>query len=145
MRSLLIWMACLALAACARGADPIDIQNAWVRATPPGSKVTAGYAELTARQADALIAVSSPAAPRVEMHASRHVGESMQMHPVEQIELPAGERVVLAPGGLHLMLMDLPAPLTAGELVSLTFTFRSAPPATVQARILPPGETHHAH
>lgn len=145
MRALLVLTASLMLAACSRVVEPISIDGVWARATPPGSRVTAAYAELTAREADALIAVATPVAGRVEIHASTHVDSAMHMHPVAEIELPAGERVVLAPGGLHLMLMDLKEPLVAGEQVPLTFTFRSAPPATVQARILAPDEAPHAH
>jgi copper(I)-binding protein len=47
---------------------------------------------------------------------------AMMMQPVDSIEIPAGGEVVLAPGGLHLMLLDLPDPLEVGQTFDVTFT-----------------------
>lgn len=50
---------------------------------------------------------------------------AMEMVPVDKIELPAGEAVALAPGGLHIMLLDLAKPLELGETFTITLTFES--------------------
>jgi hypothetical protein len=43
------------------------------------------------------------------------------------LALPGGEAVAFEPGGLHVMLEDLAAPLTAGQEVALTLAFEHAP------------------
>jgi hypothetical protein len=52
-------------------------------------------------------------------------GDGMAMQEVAEIPLPAGEPVVLEPGGYHIMMLDLAAPLTAGETFELELEFES--------------------
>lgn len=63
-----------------------------------------------------------------EMGSDTTMGGSaeMKMQPVSSIDLPAGEAVALKPGGYHVMLIDLVAPLTAGEQITITLTFAEA-------------------
>jgi periplasmic copper chaperone A len=117
----------LALAAstwlpAAAAAQPVTVNDAWVRAPAPGQKVAAAYMELTSRVNLSLVAVASPAAAAVELHNTAVEGGVMKMRPVGRIELPAGKAVKLAPGGLHAMLVDLKRPLKAGDKVQLTLT-----------------------
>jgi copper(I)-binding protein len=64
------------------------------------------------------------AAERVEVHNMSMDGGVMTMRPVEGgLEIPAGGAVELKPGGLHLMLIGLKAPLTEGGSVPLTLVF----------------------
>lgn len=60
---------------------------------------------------------------------------SMTMRPVDAIELPAGTMVELKPGGFHIMLIDLAAPLKVGDKVELTLTFEKAGDRTVTAEV----------
>lgn len=60
---------------------------------------------------------------------------SMTMREVDAIELPAGEMVELAPGGYHIMLIDLVAPLEVGDEIELTLTFEKAGDRTVTAEV----------
>ena len=60
---------------------------------------------------------------------------AMKMRPVTSIALPAGEAVSLQPGGYHIMLLDLVAPLTAGQPFAITFSFEKAGAQTVQATV----------
>ncbi|MCU0274542.1 MAG: copper chaperone PCu(A)C, partial [Acidimicrobiales bacterium] len=59
----------------------------------------------------------------------------MTMRPVDGIDLPAGEAVALEPGGLHVMLLDLPAPLEIGQTYELTLTFEQAGEQTVTVEV----------
>ncbi len=59
----------------------------------------------------------------------------MMMRPVAQIELPAGEAVELKPGGYHVMLIDLVAPLEVGSTVQVTLQFEKADPMTVDVPV----------
>jgi copper(I)-binding protein len=102
-------------------------------------------------QDHALVAVASPAAKFVELHTHNLIDDMMQMRRVAQLELPAGIRVNLKPGGLHLMLIGLQQPLVAGEAVPLRLTFEdnSKLELSLPVRGLPrprqqevPGHTH---
>lgn len=59
----------------------------------------------------------------------------MQMQPVEDISVPAGETVSLEPGGLHLMMLDLAEPLEVGTTIELTLTFEQAGEVVVTAEV----------
>ena len=107
--------ACLALPALAQ----TTVGNAWVRATAVPQQPAAGYLTLSSARGGRLVEVSSPAG-MAEMHEMAMDGNVMRMRQVSAIELPPGKPVELKPGGLHLMLMGLKAPLKAGETVSFT-------------------------
>ncbi len=135
----------------AAAAQPVTVNDAWVRPPAPGQKVAAAYMELTSRLNLVLVAVTSPAAAAVELHNTSVDGGVMKMRPVARIELPAGKAVKLAPGGLHAMLVDLKRPLKAGDKVPLTLTVQRADAAsrsvfTVQAVVRDrPAEKPHHH
>jgi copper(I)-binding protein len=108
--------------AAAAQAQPASVKDAWVRAPAPGQKVAGVYMEIVSRTNTALVAVASPVAARAELHSMALEDGVMKMRPLERIELPAGTAVKLAPGGLHVMLIDLKQPLQRGEKVPLTLT-----------------------
>jgi len=110
------------LLAAAAQAQPASVKDAWVRAPAPGQKVAGVYMEIVSRTNTALVAVASPVAARAELHSMALEDGVMKMRPLERIELPAGTAVKLAPGGLHVMLIDLKQPLQRGEKVPLTLT-----------------------
>jgi copper(I)-binding protein len=145
MRFLFKSLLLCVLAGCSAGPD-IEIQHAWARATPPGATVAAVYAHITAKGADEIVAISSPAAARAEIHTTSESDGIMTMRPVDTVPLPSGTPVAFESGGLHIMLLDLQAPLVAGSKIPVTFTFKSAAPVTVQADIVAPGdEMTHTH
>lgn len=106
-------------------ADSLSIEGAHVRAVPPVSTTTAAFMQLhNAGDADrALVAASTPAARVAELHNHVDVDGVMQMRQVKAIPVPAGEGARLAPGGYHLMLIDLAVPLHEGDEVALSLTF----------------------
>ena len=63
----------------------------------------------------------------------------MKMHPVGSLEIPAGGSVIFKPQGLHIMLMNLKAPLRQGETLTLTLIFENAGSTRIPFRIGPPG------
>jgi periplasmic copper chaperone A len=99
-------------------------EAAWVRATPPNRTITAGYLAIrnTGSESHRIVGAASPVAGRAELHTHvhDHATGMMQMRHLDAIELPAGETVRLAPGGLHIMLMDLDRDLQPGMNVPLT-------------------------
>lgn len=114
----------LSLSAQAVFADALEIEGAQVRAVPPVSTTTAAFMVLHNRgDADlALVDAHSPAAEITELHNHVDVDGVMQMRQVSEIPVPAGGSAELAPGGLHLMLIDLVAPLKEGDDVEITLT-----------------------
>jgi copper(I)-binding protein len=70
--------------------------------------------------------VASPVAKTVEVHNMTVENGVMKMFPVEGVDLPAGKPVKLAPGGYHVMLINLQKPLNAGDKVPLKLTFELA-------------------
>ncbi|MBE2184305.1 MAG: copper chaperone PCu(A)C, partial [Anaerolineae bacterium] len=70
--------------------------------------------------------VETAVAELAEIHETRMQGDVMEMRPVEGgIDIPPGETAVLAPRGLHIMLLELHQPLLEGEALMLTLHFES--------------------
>jgi copper(I)-binding protein len=143
MRALIACIALLVSACSPRSA--ITIENAWARATPPGSTVASVYARVESKQADEIVAVATPVAERVEMHVTSEANGTMRMRPVQSVALQPDEPVSFQAGGLHMMLIGLHEPLAAGTSLPLTFTFRTAAPMTVSVKVIAPGDAPPAH
>ena len=128
MRTFKTFFPALALlvASSAAFAQDVKIDNPWVRATVTGQKATGAFMTLTAQDGARLTNVSSPAAGLAEVHEMAMQGDVMKMRAVSELELPAGKAVELKPGGYHVMLLDLKAPLAADSTVPLTLTFKNA-------------------
>lgn len=107
----------------------LSLSGAFTRATLPAARSGGGYVTITnsGTEADRLIGVASPAAAMVQLHEMRMEGDQMKMSPMEEgVEIPAGETVMLAPGGFHIMFMGLKAPFIEGGTVPVTLTFERA-------------------
>jgi hypothetical protein len=105
----------------------ISIHDAWTRPANPGVN-DVGYLAMTnnGRAADRLVSAASPIAAAVSLHQSQTIGGVTSMRAVDGIAVPAGQTVVLAPGGFHLMFEGLKRPLKAGDHAPLTLTFAKA-------------------
>ncbi len=106
---------------------PLDIQHVWAR---PASNdgVSAVYMTIynPGETPERLIGVETAVAELAEIHETRMQGDVMEMRPVEGgVDIPAGETAVLAPRGLHIMLLELHQPLLEGEALMLTLLFES--------------------
>ncbi len=122
LRSLLLLAAVGSTSAWAQ----VKIDNAWARATVQGQKATGAFMQLTAPQSAKLVAVSTPVAGVAEIHEMKMDGGVMKMRAMPALDLPANQPVELKPGGYHLMLMDLKAPLAKDGSIALTLTFKDA-------------------
>jgi len=114
-----------ALSIQAAGAAEISVSDAWARATMPGQKVSGAYMQIRSDVDARLVGASSLAVPRVEVHEMKMDGDVMRMREVQSIELPKGKTVSLEPGGFHIMLMNLPKPIAAGDVIPLTLVVES--------------------
>jgi periplasmic copper chaperone A len=114
----------------------VKVDDAWVRATVPQQKATGAFMKLTAAKDTRLVAVATPLTPKAEVHEMVMQDNVMRMRQIPAVELPAGKTVELKPGGYHLMFLDLPAQVKAGDQVPLTLTFedRSGARQTVEVK-----------
>jgi len=116
----------------------LEIGHPWSRATPGQARTGAGYMTITntGTAADRLVKAETPVSGTVELHLMAVKDGVMTMREVEGgIEIPAGETVTLAPGGLHVMMMGLKSKLVEGETFPLTLTFEKAGTVTVEIKV----------
>jgi len=118
-------LAAACMAASAQSA-PVKVEGAWARATVQGQKGTGAFMSLTSKDATQLVGVSSPVAGVAEVHEMKMEGDVMKMRALPLLDLPAGKKVELKPGGYHVMLMDLKAPLAKDSTVPVTLLFKDA-------------------
>lgn len=127
MKRLALGAALLALlAAPAMAAAPVSVKDPWIREAPPTARVLAAYASFhnTATEDDALVAVTTEAAGRVEIHTMSIRDGRMRMQAIPFLAVPAKGTAALDPGGAHLMIYDPKHVLRDGEKVPMTFVFR---------------------
>lgn len=104
--------------------EALQVSGAWAR---PAEEMSAAYLEITnnGHSPQQLVGIDTSAAKSAEIHETTMDGDVMQMRPVAEVEIPAGETLQLEPGSYHVMLMGLTAPLAAGDTIRLTLTFDS--------------------
>lgn len=117
----------------------LEVDHAWARATPGKSDIGAAYLTIRSPTADRLVAASTPVAKEAQLHTMTMVGMVMKMRPLAALNIPAGQPVTLAPGGMHIMLIGLNSPLKAGQSFPLTLTFAKAGQRTVDVAVEPVG------
>lgn len=147
----LLALLCLAAASQAHEykAGPLTIVHPFSR--PSAGRTAGAYMTIENRggEADRLIAAASPAAEKTELHTMTMDGNVMRMRAVEGIDLPAGGKVALQPGGgFHVMLIGLKNPLKEGDKVPLTLAFAKAGKVEMEAIVEKPGakpDEHHRH
>lgn len=127
------------LAAQGTATSTITVRDAWVREAGAGRPVTAAFMVLE-NKGDAVRALVRGAASvgdTLELHEMKRDEGMMRMSPVPRIEVPAHGETALRPGGLHLMIFGLKAPLAAGDSVRLTLTLDDGSTLRVMAPVRP--------
>jgi hypothetical protein len=151
--------ACAALAspgtAFAHGYEIGDLKigHPWTRATPPAAKVAGGYLTVTnnGRQPDRLLSASFTQSGVTEVHEMAVVNGVMRMRELPKgLEIKPGETLTLAPGGYHLMFIDLKQGLKEGENIRGVLVFERAGRMEVEFKVEPIGKQggshdHHNH
>ncbi len=145
--------------------EGVTVAGAWARTSPAAATTGAAYMTLTSATDDTLIgvAVDASIAGEIQIHETTMVepdatdddamsdgemsdGEMsdddrggdmgvMQMREVGKVELPAGQAVALAPGGLHIMMLDLPTPLELGQTFDITLDFETADDMVISVEV----------
>jgi periplasmic copper chaperone A len=143
MRIPLLFVVLLPFLLGADDAPRFQIDHPWARASAGAAKTGAAYLTITDQgQPDRLTGANTPVADKAELHESMQDMGMMKMRPLPGIALETGKPVKLAPGGYHLMLFGLKAPLKLGDTFPLTLTFEHAPPMTVTVDVEAVGASH---
>lgn len=114
----------------------LTVSGVWARASAGPARAGAAYLTVAnhGKAMDRLVAVATPAAKHASLHTSLMEQGVMKMRPLKAVEVHPGEPAVLRPGGTHIMLMGLKAPLKEGEHFPLTLTFEKA--GTVEVTVM---------
>jgi copper(I)-binding protein len=130
MRIASVLLFAFATAAAAATAPTID--RAWIREAPPGATTLAGFLSIEGGSRDVdIVGARSEDFGRVEIHEMEMVDGVMKMRALESLEVPAGARVTLAPGGEHLMLFEPKRALVAGDTVRIVFELSRGDPLEI--------------
>jgi copper(I)-binding protein len=119
-------------------AGDLVITQGWSRATPGGAKTGGGFLTIENKGSapDKLVGASADVAGKVEVHEMTMNDGVMKMRPLEGgLSIEPGKTVKLAPGGYHLMMMELKSPLKQGEKLPITLQFEKAGRVTVTLEV----------
>ncbi|MGL4634572.1 MAG: copper chaperone PCu(A)C [Beijerinckiaceae bacterium] len=118
----------------------LEVGHPWTRATPPSAKVAGGYLSITNKgeAADRLLSASFVQSNSTEVHEMAHENGVMKMRELPKgIEIKAGARVELKPGGFHLMFIGLKAGLKEGDSFKGVLMFEKAGRLEVDFKVEP--------
>ncbi len=118
--------------------DVVAVANAWVREALPGAQINAGYMTLiNITHADLeLVAVHAENFKQIEIHNMSMQDGSMSMKQLASLTIPKGGQAKLAPGGLHLMLIDPIRELYQGDTISLSLQFENGHTQSINVKVL---------
>ena len=146
---IFIFVAAIFFAAGGRADTSFEIMDVWARATVPTAKVGAVYFVVHNQgdSADHLVQVTSPVATKSEMHTSIVQDNVMKMEKLHSVPIISNQPTVFKPGGHHVMLMGLNAPLVEGDTFPLTLIFEESGPIEVLVNVRNIGfmEQDHEH
>ncbi|MCV6594514.1 MAG: DUF1775 domain-containing protein [Silicimonas sp.] len=129
-------------------AGALEITGGFSRETLPNQPAGGGFMTVTntGTEDDQLVAATSPASARVEIHEMKMDGDVMRMRELAGgLPIPAGETVMLKPGGYHLMFMGLTDGFTEGEMIDVMLTFERAGDVAVKLKVGPRNAKGHGH
>jgi len=114
--------------------NQLEIDDAWIKETPPNHPMTGGYLKIEndGNPADVLIGVSADFAMKSEIHEMKMEGNVMKMRPLENgLVIPADGEVYLKPGGYHLMFIKLKEQMVPMNVHQVTLTFKNSGSITI--------------
>lgn len=127
----------------AGAADNVSVQEPYVRQAPPNAPATGAFMVIknNGDKDIKLVKVDNPASKATELHTHLNEGGVMKMRSVPGIDIKAKGEAVLKPGGLHVMMIDLKAPMKEGDVVPMTLTFDDGSSKQVDAKVVRPMAT----
>ena len=127
----------------AASADQITVQEPYVRLAPPNAPATGAFMVIknNGDKDVKVLKADNPVSRVTELHTHLNEGGVMKMRPVPAIEIKAKGEATLKPGGLHVMLIDLKAPMKEGDVVPITLSFDDGSSKQVDAKVVRPMPT----
>jgi copper(I)-binding protein len=124
----------------AAAADNVSVQDPYVRLAPPNAPATGAFMVIknNGDKDVKVVKADNPASKVTELHTHINDGGVMKMRPVPSIEVKAKGEAVLKPGGLHVMMIDLKAPMKEGDIVPITLSFDDGSTKQVDAKVVRP-------
>jgi copper(I)-binding protein len=138
LRVAMLMCSLLLLSACGAPSGPsnVIVKDAWSR---PAAQGQVGGVYMTIENSggtDRLLSLTSEVSDAIEIHETKSMEGMMHMSPLAGgLEVPAGGKVDLKPGGLHIMLMNLNRELKVGESFKLTLKLQSSKEITVEVQV----------
>jgi periplasmic copper chaperone A len=131
----------------------LEIGHPWTRATPPSAKVAGGFLSITNKGTteDRLLSATFVGSSSTEVHEMAHEAGVMKMRELPKgLVIKPGEKIELAPGGYHLMFINLKADLKQEDKVKGELVFEKAGRVEVEFKVeaigyKPKGATEHHH
>ena len=138
--SLLLVSLMVSAGALAAAADMVTVNEPYVRLAPPNAPATAAFMVIkNAGDKDVkVVKADNPASKVTELHTHLNENGVMKMRPVAAIDVKSKGEAVLKPGGLHVMLIDMKAPMKEGDVVPITLTFDDGSSKNVDAKVMKP-------
>ena len=138
--SLLAFSLMFSAGVLAGAADNVTVQDPYVRLAPPNAPATGAFMVIknNGDKDVKVLKADNPVSKVTELHTHLHEGGVMKMRPVSAIEVKAKGEAVLKPGGLHVMMIDLKAPMKEGDIVPITLTFDDGSSKQVDAKVVRP-------
>jgi copper(I)-binding protein len=124
----------LCIANHAHAVNAIKITDGYIKASIPGSDITAAYMTINNHSDKALTLqkITSTISSRIEIHEHSMTDGMMRMRQVDNINIEPNSNVVLKPSGLHLMIFSLSRQLTEQENIKLTLHFSNKTKIDIQ-------------
>jgi len=124
----------------AGSADQVSVHDPYVRLAPPNAPATGAFMVIRNEGAQnvKVVKADNPLSRVTELHDHVNEGGVMKMRPVAGVPIKAGGEAVLKPGSLHVMLIDLKAPMKEGDVVPITLTFDDGSSKQVEAKVVRP-------
>jgi copper(I)-binding protein len=138
--SLLLASLTFSAGALAASADNVTVHEPYVRLAPPNAPATGAFMVIknNGDKDVKVLKADNPASKVTELHTHLNEGGVMKMRPVAAIDIKAKSEAVLQPGGLHVMLINMNAPLKEGDSVPITLTFDDGSSKKVDAKVVRP-------
>lgn len=138
--SLLTSLLLASAGAFAGAADSVTVQDPYVRLAPPNAPATGAFMVIknNGDKDVKVVKADNPASRVTELHNHINDGGVMKMRPVNGIDIKAKGEAVLKPGSLHVMLIDLKAPMKEGDVVPITLDFDDGSSKKVEAKVVRP-------
>ncbi len=143
-----LFVAAMTLASAQAFAGDITVNHAWARASAGMAKAGAAFMMIKNEGgSDKVLSAKADVSAKVELHTHIMDGEIMRMRQVDSIDVAGGAVTKLAPGGLHVMLIGLKAPLKEGDSFPMTLVFEKAGEIAVDVKVKKPGAmgAHKGH